>query len=368
MKKTLGLLAAAWIATAGCTAYKKLFGDKTKEPAQGPVLPERRLQLSIQPSALIYDDHPGHRCLGFVVVAEHSTSQRAVIQSARAEVREKETSVHTLDVDLKEISQEMGWPTISVLTKEKVLIPGFRIRIPEGTLVTEVRVKLEVLWPDGRVTPQSVQTPVQGYAPKTLWSLPFDSEWMVLQGHEPEEAHRTAGSEAFATDWIAVRKGATMNPGARSPYQPADFIAYGLPLRAPAAGRIVRAVDGRPDEHPTLFSPPWSEAPKDQPDRIAGNYIVIDHENGEFTLMGHLKPKSLKVTLGEVVKSGDVIAECGNSGNSAQPHLHIQLMDQPDLLAARGLPPRFKGYAVLVDGKWLSVPSGCPQKGELAKP
>ncbi|MER7053982.1 aldo/keto reductase [Streptomyces sp. NPDC000351] len=36
--------------------------------------------------------------------------------------------------------------------------------------------------------------------------------------------------------------------------------------------------------------------------------------------------------------AGQEIAECGNSGNSSEPHLHFQLMDGPDVMTARGVP------------------------------
>jgi murein DD-endopeptidase MepM/ murein hydrolase activator NlpD len=44
------------------------------------------------------------------------------------------------------------------------------------------------------------------------------------------------------------------------------------------------------------------------------------------------------------VTAGDLLAQCGNSGNSSEPHLHFQLMDQPRVLLAGGLPFRFDGF------------------------
>jgi hypothetical protein len=37
---------------------------------------------------------------------------------------------------------------------------------------------------------------------------------------------------------------------------------------------------------------------------IFGNYIVIDHGNGEFSHLGHLKPGSAKVAVGDKVRAG----------------------------------------------------------------
>ena len=42
---------------------------------------------------------------------------------------------------------------------------------------------------------------------------------------------------------------------------------------------------------------------------IFGNYLVIDHGNGEFSHLGHLKPGSVKVAIGDKVRAGQQIAQ-----------------------------------------------------------
>lgn len=53
-----------------------------------------------------------------------------------------------------------------------------------------------------------------------------------------------------------------------------------------------------------------------------GNYLVIDHGNGIQSLYGHTS--SINVSVGDYVKSGDVIALVGSSGNSTGPHCHFE--------------------------------------------
>ena len=54
-----------------------------------------------------------------------------------------------------------------------------------------------------------------------------------------------------------------------------------------------------------------------------GHYIVIIHGNNYISLYGHLN--SFKITSGQYVTQGQVIAHSGNSGSSTAPHLHYEL-------------------------------------------
>ncbi|MGH2980455.1 MAG: M23 family metallopeptidase, partial [Solirubrobacterales bacterium] len=59
-----------------------------------------------------------------------------------------------------------------------------------------------------------------------------------------------------------------------------------------------------------------------------------------------LKRGSIRVAEGDTVRPGDLIAECGNSGNSSEPHVHMQLMDRPEALIAAGLPVTFERFEI----------------------
>jgi murein DD-endopeptidase MepM/ murein hydrolase activator NlpD len=56
-----------------------------------------------------------------------------------------------------------------------------------------------------------------------------------------------------------------------------------------------------------------------------GNHVVIQHEGGFYTRYAHLKPASIKVSVGDTLEQGTAIALMGNSGRSELRHLHFEL-------------------------------------------
>lgn len=54
-----------------------------------------------------------------------------------------------------------------------------------------------------------------------------------------------------------------------------------------------------------------------------GNHVVINHNNGYFTLYGHMSRMNVKV--GQTVARGDVIGFVGMTGDATGPHLHYEI-------------------------------------------
>lgn len=65
---------------------------------------------------------------------------------------------------------------------------------------------------------------------------------------------------------------------------------------------------------------------KKKPNMRYGYYIVLEHENGLFTLYGHLQ--KLNVKINEKVNQGDTIAYTGISGLASYPHLHFEITNR----------------------------------------
>lgn len=57
----------------------------------------------------------------------------------------------------------------------------------------------------------------------------------------------------------------------------------------------------------------------------------------------HLRHDSIEVEVGRRVRTGDLIGRCGNTGNSTEPHVHVQAMDSQDPLRAGPVAMTFRG-------------------------
>ena len=171
------------------------------------------------------------------------------------------------------------------------------------------------------------------YETKTDLRLPFAGEWYVFWGGRSVEQnyHATDSSQRFAYDFVVVQGDTTF---ANSGLSNEDYYAFGLPIYAPGDGVVVAVEDGVPDNQPSFMN-------ADQP---LGNYVILDHQNGEFSFLAHLKQNSVVVKPGDVVRQNDLLGLCGNSGNSSEPHLHYHLQDAAEFGQGQGLPVQFNSY------------------------
>lgn len=81
---------------------------------------------------------------------------------------------------------------------------------------------------------------------------------------------------------------------------------------------------------------------------------MLELDDGTFVTYAHLRRRSARVRAGQRVAAGEVLAECGNFGNSTEPHLHVQAQDRRSLIVAAGLPVAFDGASV--EGEPVAVP------------
>jgi hypothetical protein len=147
------------------------------------------------------------------------------------------------------------------------------------------------------------------------------------------------------------------------------------PIYAPMDGEVVVAVDGRKEPkriHPLVdllrvlrnsisFIIKVQKTGMEHADynNFVGNYIIIKHD-GYYSFYAHIRPGTIAVKTGQLVKQGDILGKVGHTGNSTAPHLHFQLSDSSDLNQAKGIPCAFRNLEYHINGEWkleeVSIP------------
>ncbi|MBV1923293.1 MAG: M23 family metallopeptidase [Flavobacteriaceae bacterium] len=171
------------------------------------------------------------------------------------------------------------------------------------------------------------------YETKTALELPFNDEWWVFWGghNVSDNYHAEYREQRFALDIVQKINGSTH---AGNGSQNDDYYCFGKALNAPGNGKIIDIINNIEDNIPGQFN-------QDTP---TGNRVIIDHENGEFSILAHFKKGSIIVSIGDNVVKGQELGKAGNSGNSSEPHLHYHLQNTADPFNGDGLPAQFLNY------------------------
>ena len=92
-----------------------------------------------------------------------------------------------------------------------------------------------------------------------------------------------------------------------------------------------------------------------------GNYIIIQHNDGTQANYWHLQKDGALVKMGDSVAKGQIIALSGNTGYTAFPHLHFEVVPGNSNTGYKNfnqLPTRFytkKGIAYIRPGKYYKA-------------
>lgn len=186
-------------------------------------------------------------------------------------------------------------------------------------------------------------------------AYPFAGTWLTQNSpaNRVPSHGTTLLATSFAIDFVPVDEAGRTAPltfGSLVRPEPAErFPGFGRPILAPVRGVVVAAHDTAPDHRAVRGLPSvgyalgqrrraaagWLE--------LAGNHVMIETRDGPVIALCHLQRGSVRVQPGQRVSVGEPLARCGNSGNSTEPHVHVQAIDRVDVDHATAVPLTFHG-------------------------
>ncbi len=220
------------------------------------------------------------------------------------------------------------------------------------------------------VTPRDYQT-------RTALRLPLRGRLLVWEGHDFFAHHRRvpldsaksksvgiagANSNRYAVDLVLVDNNGAMFR--HQPYNKTDYYSYGQPIYAPAAGTVLRSRNNIPDNEfqgKTIRYPKLSA----EDDDGLGNYVILDHGDGEYSFLPHMKPGSVRVKGGDHVAQGQLLGDVGFSGDAIFPHVHYALISGPDVHTGEGIPAYFDSLNRLLGSKAIHSDHVALETGDI---
>jgi hypothetical protein len=213
----------------------------------------------------------------------------------------------------------------------------------------------------------------------TVLLLPVHQRSLIFDGHDFYSHHRRqnplilerqklrSNAVRYAYDFCPANEKGDMYKD--SPWKKENWYGYGQPLYAPAGGIVVNSANDVPEndfkgKEVVYAHPPGNDAYK----AAYGNFVVIDHGDGEVSFLAHMKTGSVRVKAGDHVVDGQEIGELGFSGDAFIPHLHYMLIDNADVFKAEGLPSYFRDFRRILGASVENVSRGQIDTGDIIEP
>ncbi|QNN47538.1 M23 family metallopeptidase [Thermomonas brevis] len=242
------------------------------------------------------------------------------------------------------------------------------------------RIRVEAVFAAGEDGPEQrsvIDLQPRAFVPRTRLSLPLRGEAFVHDGHDFYAHHRrldvtggmtthfgiTGNFMRYAHDFVVADAQGRLyrNDGAA----PEDWFGYGAPVFAPGDGVVRAARDGMADNRkgaPPAFG---RDALMQDLTLFLGNYVLIDHGNGEYSLLAHMRQGSVAVKPGQRVARGAQIGAMGMSGDAFLVHLHYQLQSGAGF--EEGLPAYFENVRLRTGDGWSAPFDGPVDSGDVVR-
>lgn len=270
--------------------------------------------------------------------------------------------LYALAARVRGLSQRLGVPLFFGGLAAAAL--GAQEALGRGLLAAIVLVGVAALMLSMGLVFARLEAPL---APRVI-AAPVRGRWMVINSPASRvPSHGTNGyGQTYGFDLLHDPPGDERpSPRGLGFDPPERFPAFGQPVLAPADGVVVASRSTGRDHRCRARWPAFAVLFLEGFLRellgvrfVVGNYVVLDIGDGAYAMCGHLQRRSVAVARGQRVRAGEIVGLCGNSGNSSEPHVHLQVMDHLKPLYAAGLPVKLPA-SVTADR-----PSGVPVNGE----
>lgn len=236
------------------------------------------------------------------------------------------------------------------------------------------RMRYEATFSSGKVeTTEFTPKPYEG---KPL-TFPLRGEVFVHDGHDLYGHHRrlditggmtthlgiTGNFMRYAHDFVITDRTGKMFRTDGASLQ--DWYGFGAPVLAPGAG-TVRALRKDMKDNERGGPPPFTEEQiLADLTMFLGNYVLLAHDDGTYSVLAHMKQGSVRVREGQRVKAGDPVGEMGMSGDAFLVHLHYQHQSGPGF--EEGLPAYFERVRVRTGNGWTKPFDGPLDSGDVVE-
>ncbi|MBN1634593.1 MAG: M23 family metallopeptidase [Ignavibacteria bacterium] len=150
---------------------------------------------------------------------------------------------------------------------------------------------------------------------------PFKAgNYIIMQGgsNEINFFHRQSKFAVYSFDIVRLNEYGNRAYGI-APENLNDYAIFGTDLYSPCEGTVIGVINNIDDNKPGNINQ----------SRKAGNFVLIKSD-GITLMLAHLQRGSIVVDKDDKVTYGSYIGKIGNSGNSREPHLHIEAHRKTD--------------------------------------
>jgi hypothetical protein len=334
-------------------------GAGEEKPTASPQEAQGPITLSAAPEQPCLDTRPTSY-LNFDLVVQNGTDQELKVKQMRAFV---------LSPSNEAVERRIVWAdALGLLAPDRTVAAKGQGVIYNPLTFNSIRpgyrVRYEIAF-EGVENPAIVTVQPRSCAPHARLILPLPGRVNVLDGHDFLSHHRRFALQyrpeikafgmvdnpsRFALDLVqADANGAFFTGDGKTDEQ---WYGWKKPIRAPGAGQVAAVNDGVLDNDQVGKENRWvPKRPSEDEMMTYGNYVLIDHGGGEFSLMAHMHQGSVRVKKGDSVKPRDIVGEVGNSGSSLAPHVHYELRTGWGLRSVRALPAYFHDVKVVGTGE-----------------